>query len=259
MENMRNWRKEMSKLKNKVAVVTGASKGIGAGIAKSLAAEGAAVVVNYASSKEGADRVVAEIVEKGGEAIAVQGDVANASDVQRVFAEAKKAFGRLDVLVNNAGVYQFAALAEITEEQFHRQFNTNVLGLILATQEAMKFFGAEGGSIINIGSTASQLTPPATTVYTATKGAVDAVTHVLAKELGPKKIRVNSINPGMVETEGTHAAGVIGSDFQKQFEAQTPLGRIAQPEDIASIAVFLASADSGWLTGETLLASGGLR
>lgn len=249
----------MSKLKNKVAVVTGASKGIGAGIAKSLAAEGAAVVVNYATSKEGADRVVAEIVEKGGEAIAVQGDVANASDVQRVFAEAKKAFGRLDVLVNNAGVYQFAALAEITEEQFHRQFNTNVLGLILATQEAMKFFGAEGGSIINIGSTASQLTPPITTVYTATKGAVDAVTHVLAKELGPKKVRVNSINPGMVETEGTHASGVIGSDFQKQFEAQTPLGRIAQPEDIASIAVFLASADSGWLTGETLLASGGLR
>jgi 3-oxoacyl-[acyl-carrier protein] reductase len=176
-----------------------------------------------------------------------------------MFAEAKKAFGRLDVLVNNAGVYQFAPLAEITEEQFHRQFNTNVLGLILTTQEAMKFFGAEGGSIINIGSTASQLTPPTTTVYTATKGAVDAVTHVLAKELGPKKIRVNSINPGMVETEGTHATGVIGSDFQKQFEAQTPLGRIAQPEDIASIAVFLASTDSGWLTGETLLASGGLR
>ena len=249
----------MSKLKNKVAVVTGASKGIGAGIAKSLAAEGAAVVVNYASSKEGADRVVAEIVGKGGEAIAVQGDVANASDVQRIFADAKKAFGRLDVLVNNAGVYQFAPLAEITEEQFHRQFNTNVLGLILATQEAVKFFGAEGGSIINIGSTASQVTPPTTTVYTATKGAVDAVTHVLAKELGPRKIRVNSINPGMVETEGAHASGVIGSDFQAQFEALTPLGRIAQPEDIASIAVFLASADSGWLTGETLLASGGLR
>ena len=249
----------MSKLKNKVALVTGASKGIGAGIAKSLAAEGAAVVVNYATSKEGADRVVAEIVEKGGEAIAVQGDVANASDVQRVFAEAKKAFGRLDVLVNNAGVYQFAALAEITEEHFHRLFNTNVLGLILASQEAMKFFGAEGGSVINIGSTVSQLTPPTTTVYTATKGAVDAVTHVLAKELGPKKIRVNSINPGVVETEGTHAIGFIGSDFQKQFEAQTPLGRIAQPADIASIAVFLASADSGWLTGETLLASGGLR
>jgi 3-oxoacyl-[acyl-carrier protein] reductase len=249
----------MSRLKNKVAVVTGASKGIGAGIAKALAAEGAAVVVNYASSKEGADRVVAEIAEKGGKAVAVQGDVAKASDVERIFAETKKAFGRLDVLVNNAGVYQFAPLGEITEEQFHRQFNTNVLGLILATQEASKFFGSEGGSIINIGSTASQITPPTTTVYTATKGAVDAVTHVLAKELGPKKIRVNSINPGMVETEGVHAMGIIGSDFQTQFEVQTPLGRIGQPADIAPIAVFLASSDSGWLTGETLLASGGMR
>jgi 3-oxoacyl-[acyl-carrier protein] reductase len=249
----------MNKLQNKVAVVTGASKGIGAGIAKSLAAEGAAVVVNYASSKEGADRVVAEITRKGGKAVAVQGDVSRISDVQRIFAETKNAFGRLDVLVNNAGVYQFAALGEITEEQFHRQFNTNVLGLILATQEAAKLFGPEGGSIINIGSTASSMTPPTTAVYTATKGAVDAVTHVLAKELGPKKIRVNSINPGMVETEGVHTTGIIGSDFQKQMEAQTPLGRIAQPDDIAPIAVFLASADSGWLTGETLLASGGLR
>jgi len=249
----------MSKLSNKVAIVTGASKGIGAGIAKGLAAEGAAVVVNYASSKEGADRVVSHIVGKGGKAIAIQGDVSKVSDVRRLFAETKKAFGRLDVLVNNAGVYQFAALGEITEEQFHRQFNTNVLGLILATQEAEKLFGSEGGSIINIGSTASSLTPPSTAVYTATKGAVDAVTHVLAKELGPKKIRVNSINPGMVETEGTHAMGVIGSDFQKQLEAQTPLGGIAQPEDIAPIAVFLASQDSGWLTGETMLASGGLR
>jgi 3-oxoacyl-[acyl-carrier protein] reductase len=249
----------MSKLNNKVAVVTGASKGIGAGIAKALAAEGAAVVVNYASSKDGAERVVAEIAGSGGKAVAVQGDVAKASDVQRIFAETKKAFGRLDVLVNNAGVYEFAPLEEITEKQFHRLFNTNVLGLILATQEAAKHFGQEGGSVINIGSTASQVTPPATAVYTATKGAVDAVTHVLAKELGPKKIRVNSINPGMVETEGVHSAGVIGSDFQKQFEAQTPLGRIAQPEDIAPIAVFLASTDSGWLTGETLLASGGLR
>jgi len=249
----------MSRLKNKVAIVTGASKGIGAGIAKSLAAEGAAVVVNYSSSKDGADRVVADIVKNGGRAVAVQGDVSKTADVQRLFAETQKAFGTLDVLVNNAGVYEFAALGEITEEQFHRQFNTNVLGLILATQEAVKRFGAEGGSIINIGSTASSLTPPSTAVYTATKGAVDAVTHVLAKELGPKKIRVNSINPGMVETEGTHAVGVIGSDFQKQFEAQTPLGRIAQPADIAPIAVFLASADSGWLTGETLLASGGLR
>jgi len=185
----------MSKLNNKVAVVTGASKGIGAGIAKGLAAEGAAVVVNYASSKEGADRVVAEIVANGGKAVAIQGDVAKATDVARLFTETKKAYGRLDVLVNNAGVYQFAPLGEITEEQFHRQFNTNVLGLILATQEAAKFFGPEGGSVINIGSTASQVTPPSTAVYTATKGAVDAVTHVLAKELGPKKIRVNSINP----------------------------------------------------------------
>jgi 3-oxoacyl-[acyl-carrier protein] reductase len=249
----------MSKLKNKVAVVTGASKGIGAGIAKGLAADGAAVIVNYSTSKEGADRVVAEIVGKGGKAVAVQGDVSKASDVKRIFAETKKVFGRLDVLVNNAGVYEFAALGEITEEHFHRQFNTNVLGLLLATQEAAKLFGAEGGSVINIGSTASQLTPPATAVYTATKGAVDAITHVLAKELGPKKIRVNSINPGMVETEGTHSQGIIGSDFQKQLEAQTPLGGIAQPNDIAPIAVFLASADSGWLTGETLLASGGLR
>jgi len=249
----------MKKLMNKVAVVTGASKGIGAGIAKSLAAEGAAVVVNYASSKDGADRVVAEITELGGKAVAVQGDVSKASDVQRLFAETKGAFGKLDVLVNNAGVYQFAPLGEITEEQFHRQFNTNVLGLILATQEAAKLFGPEGGSVINIGSTASSMTPPATAVYTATKGAVDAITHVLAKELGPKKIRVNSINPGMVETEGVRTAGFIGSDFQRQFEAQTPLGRIAQPDDIAPIAVFLVSADSGWLTGETLLASGGLR
>ena len=249
----------MPKLNNKVAVVTGASKGIGAGIAKALAAEGASVVVNYASSKSGADAVVAEIVKSGGKAIAIQGDVAKAHDVQRLFAETKKAFGTLDVLVKNAGVYQFAALGEITEEQFHRQFNTNVLGLLLATQEAAKLFGPNGGSVINIGSTASQLTPPTTAVYTATKGAVDAITHVLAKELGPQKIRVNSINPGMVETEGTHTAGVIGSDFQKHFESQTPLGRIAQPADIAPIAVFLASQDSGWLTGETLLASGGLR
>jgi 3-oxoacyl-[acyl-carrier protein] reductase len=249
----------MSKLSNKVAVVTGASKGIGAGIAKALAAEGASVVVNYASSKDDAERVVGDIAKTGGKAVSIQGDVSKASDVQRLFAETKNKFGRLDVLVNNAGVYGFAPLADITEEQFHRMFNTNVLGLILATQEAAKQFGPEGGSIINIGSTASRITPPTTAVYTATKGAVDAVTHVLAKELGPRKIRVNSINPGVVETEGVHAAGFIGSDFQKQFEAQTPLGRIAQPDDIAPIAVFLASQDSGWLTGETLLASGGLR
>jgi 3-oxoacyl-[acyl-carrier protein] reductase len=249
----------MSKLKGKVAVVTGASKGIGAAIAQGLAAEGAAVVVNYASSKEGAERVVAEIVRDGGKAVAIQGDVATAAGVQRIFAGTAEAFGRLDVLVNNAGVYQFAPLEEITEEQFHRQFNTNVLGLILATREAAKYFGAEGGSIINIGSTVSQLTPPGSAVYTATKAAVDGVTRVLAKELGPRKIRVNSINPGMVETEGAHSAGFIGSDFQKQLEAQTPLGGIGKPADIAPIAVFLASQDSGWLTGETLLASGGLR
>jgi 3-oxoacyl-[acyl-carrier protein] reductase len=249
----------MSKLKGKVAVVTGASKGIGAGIAKSFAAEGAAVVVNYSSSKEGADRVVAEITGKGGKAIAVQGDVAKAADVQRIFAETKKAFGQLDVLVNNAGVYQFAALEEITEEQFHHMFNTNVLGLLLATREAAKHFGPEGGSVINIGSTATSITPPTSAVYTATKGAVDMVTRVLSKELGPKKIRVNSINPGMVETEGVHAQGFIGSDFEKQFVALTPLGRYAQPEDISPVAVFLASADSGWLTGELVQASGGLR
>jgi len=251
-------RVEMSKLAGKVAIVTGASKGIGASIAKGLAAEGAAVVVNYSSSKEGADRVVAEITGKGGRAIAVQADVANAADIQRLFAETKKTFGRLDVLVNNAGVYEFAPLEQITEEQFHRQFNTNVLGLLLATREAAKYFNG-GGNVINIGSTASRITPPTSVIYTATKGAVDAVTAVLSKELGPKNIRVNSINPGMVETEGVHALGLIGSDLQKQFESQTPLRRIAQPDDVAPIAVFLASSDSGWLTGETLLASGGLR
>ena len=249
----------MGKLSNKVAVVTGSSKGIRAGIAKGLAAEGAAVVVNYASSKEGAERVVSEIKAKGGKAVAIHGDVSKAKDVQRLFADTKKAFGRLDVLVNNAGVYEFAPLEQVTEKQFHRLFDTNVLGLILATQEAAKHFGAEGGSVINIGSVASSLTLPTTAVYTATKGAVDAVTRTLAKELGPRKIRVNSINPGVVETEGAHAAGVIGSDFQKGFEAQTPLGRIAQPSDIAPVAVFLASEDSAWVTGETLLASGGLR
>jgi 3-oxoacyl-[acyl-carrier protein] reductase len=249
----------MKKLTNKVALVTGASKGIGAGIAKALAAEGAAVAVNYSSSKEGADRVVAEIAADGGTAISIQGDVAKATDVQRIFAEVKNQFGRLDVLVNNAGVYEFGALDEITEKHFHRLFDTNVLGLILATQAAVKLFGPEGGNIINIGSAVTVLAPPTSAVYTATKGAVDAVTHVLAKELGPRNIRVNSINPGMVETEGTHTAGFIGSDFQKEHEAQVPLGRIGQTSDIAPLAVFLASADSGWLTGETLVASGGLR
>jgi len=249
----------MSKLQGKVAVVTGASKGIGAGIAKSLAAAGAAVVVNYASSREGADRVVADITKAGGKAIAVQGDVAKAADVERLFTEAKKAYGRLDVLVNNAGIYQFAPLEELTEELFHRQFNTNVLGLLQASREAVKHFGADGGSIVNISSVASQLGLPGSSVYAATKGAVDTITQVLAKELAPKKIRVNAINPGGVETEGTHAIGVIGGDFEKQMIAQTPLGRIGQPEDIAPIAVFLASSDSGWLTGEKLIASGGMR
>ncbi len=249
----------MGKLTNKVAVVTGASKGIGAGIAKALAADGASVVVNYASSKEGADKVVADIKAKGGKAVAVHGDVSKQADISKLFAETKKAFGRLDVLVNNAGVYEFAALGEVTEESFHKMFNLNVLGLILSSQEALKYFGPDGGSIINIGSTASSLNVPTAVTYTATKAAVDSVTGVLAKELGPKKIRVNSINPGMVETEGVHAAGFIGSDFQKQFESQTPLGRIGQPNDIAPVAVFLASDDSGWLTGELLLASGGLR
>jgi 3-oxoacyl-[acyl-carrier protein] reductase len=249
----------MNKLTGKVAVVTGASKGIGAAIAKGMAAEGAAVVVNYSSGKEGAERVVDEIVKAGGKAFAVQGDVSKAPDVQRLFAETNTAFGHLDILVNNAAVYEFAPLADISEEQFHRQFNINVLGLLLASQEAVKHFGVEGGNIINIGSNATQLTPPNSAVYTATKGAVDAVTRVLSKELGPKSIRVNSINPGPVETEGLHATGIMGSDFLKQFEAQTPLGRIAQPADIAPIAVFLASQEAGWITGETLLASGGLR
>ena len=249
----------MSKLKNKVAVVTGASKGIGADIAKALAKEGASVVVNYSSSREGADKVVAEITSKGGKAVAVQGDVSKAHDVTRIFAETKKAFGKLDVLVNNAGVYQFTPLEEITEEIFHRIFNTNVLGLLLATKEAAKHFGPEGGSVINIGSAVTSVNPPTSAVYTATKGAVDSITGVLAKELGPKKIRVNSINPGMVETEGVHSAGFMGGDFEKWAQGQTPLGRIGQPGDISPVAVFLASSDSGWLTGETLLASGGMR
>ncbi|HXW70374.1 MAG TPA: glucose 1-dehydrogenase, partial [Methylocella sp.] len=239
--------------------VTGASKGIGAAIAEGLAEEGAAVVVNYASSKEGAERVVAEIKAKGGEAIAVHGDVAKAADVVKIFAETKKAFGRLDILVNNAGVYNFSPLEKITEEDFHRHFNINVLGLLLATREAAKLFGEEGGSIINMSSAVSELTPPNSVVYTATKGAVDAVTRVLAKELGPRKIRVNAINPGVIETEGTHAGGFIGGDFEKQAIAQTPLGRTGQPDDIAPVAVFLASDESRWVTGDTLLVSGGFR
>jgi 3-oxoacyl-[acyl-carrier protein] reductase len=247
------------KLTGKVAVVTGASKGIGADIAKHLAAEGAAVVVNYASSKEGADRVVDEITKRGGKAIAIQADVAKKKDIERLFTETKKAFGQLDILVNNAGVYRFEPLEAVTENEFHRQFNINVLGLMLATQEALKYFDAEGGSVINIGSIASDFTPPTTVVYAATKGAVDAITRVLAKELGPKKIRVNSINPGGVETEGVHAIGMSGSDAEKQMIAQTPLGRIGQPRDIAPAAVFLASSDSAWITGETLRVTGGFR
>jgi 3-oxoacyl-[acyl-carrier protein] reductase len=234
----------MSKLLGKVAVVTGASKGIGAGIAKALAAEGASVVVNYSTSKEGADRVVDAIAKRNGRAVAIQGDVAKAADLERIFAETKRVF---------------APLEAITEEQFHRQFNTNVLGLILATREAVKYFGERGGSVINIGSVASRQTPPSTCVYTATKGAVDAVTGVLAKELGAKHIRVNSINPGFVETEGVHAAGLIEGDFIQGLIAATPLGRGGQPEDIAPVAVFLASDDARWVTGEHVLVSGGLR
>src|SRR6266699_1113980 len=230
------------KLAGKVAVVTGGSKGIGADIAKQFAAEGAAVVVNYASSKEGADRVVDEIAKRGGKAVAVQANV-----------------GKNDILVNNAGVYDWSPLEEITEEQFHKHFNVNVLGLLLATQEAVKHFDSTGGNIINISSTVTSLTPPSSSVYTGTKGAVDAITRTLAKELGPRKIRVNAINPGMVETEGVRAAGFDQGDLRKSVEAQTPLGRIGQPEDVAPAVVFLASSDSAWITGETLRVAGGLR
>jgi len=247
------------KLQGKVAVVTGASKGIGASIAKYFAAEGAAVVVNYASSKEGADRVVKEIASKGGKAIAVQADVSKQKEIERLFAEAKKAFGKLDILVNNAGVYEFSPLDGVTEDHFRKHFDLNVLGLVLASKEATKYFGSEGGSIINISSAASTLTPANTSVYTGTKGAVDAVTRTLAKELGPRNIRVNSLNPGMIETEGVISAGFDKSDFRKQLESQTPLGRIGQVEDVAPAAVFFASRDSAWITGETLVIAGGLR
>ncbi len=249
----------IKKLDGKVAVVTGAAKGIGAGIAEHLAAEGAAVVVNYASSKEDADRVVDRIAKRGGKAIAVQADVAKKKDIERLFTETKKALGQLDILVNNAGVYRFDPLEAVTEIEFHREFNTNVLGLILATQEAVKHFGHEGGCVINISSVATSVTAPTSVVYTGTKGAVDAITRVLAKELGPKNIRVNSINPGAVETEGFHAGGFSGTDFEKQIIAQTPLGRMGQPRDIAPAAVFLASSDAAWITGETLRIAGGLR
>jgi 3-oxoacyl-[acyl-carrier protein] reductase len=247
-----------TKLAGKTALVTGASKGIGASIARHLAAAGASVIVNYASGKAPADKIVADITAVGGKAVAIQADVSKPADIARLIAETKKAFGKLDILVNNAGVYEFKPLEEITAEHFHRQFNVNVLGLLLTTQEAVKLFPETGGSIVNIGSLVTTITPAASAVYSGTKGAVDAITGVLAKELGPKRIRVNALNPGMVETEGTHAAGFIGSEFQQNAEKQTPLGRIGQPQDIASIAVFLASDESGWLTGEEFRASGGL-
>jgi len=248
-----------NKLAGKVAVVTGASKGIGASIAKHLAAEGASVIVNYASSKEGADRVVAEVKAGGGKAAAVQADVSKKADIDRLFAETKKAFGRVDILVNNAGVYEFMPLEGVTEEHFHKQFNLNVLGLLLTSQAAAANFDKTGGSIINISSSVTRLIPPNASVYSATKAAVDVITVTLAKELGPRKIRVNSINPGMVETEGVHTAGFAESDFRKQLEAQTPLGRIGQPHDVAPAAVFLASDEAAWITGETWHIAGGLR
>jgi 3-oxoacyl-[acyl-carrier protein] reductase len=247
------------KLEGKVAVVTGASKGIGAAIAKHFAAEGASVVVNYASSKTGADKVVGEITAAGGKAVAIQADMATKRDIEKLFAEAKKTLGRLDILVNNAGIYDFAPIEEVSEEHFHKQFNLNVLGLILAAQAAVKMFDSSGGNIINISSVVSTVGFPNSSVYSGTKGAVDAITRSLAKELGPRGIRVNAINPGMVETEGTHSSGITESETRKQVEAHTPLGRIGQPGDIAGAAVFLASADSSWITGETFLISGGNR
>jgi 3-oxoacyl-[acyl-carrier protein] reductase len=248
-----------TKLTDKVAIVTGASKGIGAEIARQLAAAGASVVVNYSSDKAGADRVVDEIVKRNGNAIAVQANVAKKDQVTKLFAAAIKAFGKTDILVNNAGVYAFAALEDVTEEQFHKHFDINVLGLLLASQEALKHFGPEGGSIINISSTATSTTPPQTAVYTGTKGAVDAITRVLAKELGARKIRVNAILPGMIETEGVRTAGLDQGDFRKNVEAQAALGRIGQPNDVAPAVVFLASDDAAYITGETLRIAGGLR
>jgi 3-oxoacyl-[acyl-carrier protein] reductase len=249
----------MSDLRGKVAVVTGASKGIGAAIARALSAAGAAVVVNYSSSKDGAERVVAEIAAKGGKAVAIQGDVVKPAEVTRLFDETKKAFGRLDVLVNNAGVYKFVPLDQITAEEYRHQFDINVLGTLLATKEAAKHFGPDGGSVINLSSVVSHAAFPTASIYSATKAAVDSITRVLAAELGPRKIRVNAIAPGVVETEGTHTAGMIGSDLEKAAVATTPLGRIGQPDDIARVAVFLASSDSGWITGERILTSGGRR
>src|SRR6266496_2055329 len=248
-----------NKLAGKVAVVTGASKGIGAASAKQLATEGAKVVVNYSSSKKDADKVVDEIAKDGGKAIAVQANLSKQADIERLFADTKKAFGRLDVLVNNAGIYEFSPLENVTEEHFHKHFNLNVLGLLLASQAAAKLFDSAGGSIINISSLASTLAMPNAAVYSGTKAAVDAITRSLAAELGPRKIRVNAVRPGMVETEGTHSAGIAASDMRKQVAAQTPLGRIGQPQDIAGTVVFLASADSAWITGETFVIAGGYR
>jgi 3-oxoacyl-[acyl-carrier protein] reductase len=247
------------KLQDQVAVVTGASKGIGAAIAEHLAAAGAAVVVNYASSKAGGEAVVNRIRKADGKAVAVQADVSKPDDIRRLFAETKKAFGKLDILVNNAGVYEFAPLEAISADHFHKHFNLNVLGLLLTTQEAVKHFGPAGGTIINMSSFAATSAPPSTSVYSGTKAAVNAITRSLAQELGPRKIRVNAISPGVVETEGLHAAGISGSDFQRQIETQTPLGRISQPQDVAPAVVFLASSDSAWITGENLYVSGGLR
>ncbi len=249
----------MAKLTGKVAVVTGASKGIGAGIAKELAAQGASVVVNYSSSKEGAEKVVAEITKAGGKAVAVGGSVAKAGDIEKLFAEAKKTYGKVDILVNNAGVYAFAPLEAITEDEIDRIFDTNVKGLLLATKAGVALFPSEGGSVINIGSVVSDSTPVASAVYTGTKGAVDAITRVFAKELGPKKIRVNAVNPGPVVTEGFKSAGIEGSDLEKGMVQGTPLGRLGQPDDIASVVAFLASDDSRWITGSLLQAAGGLR
>jgi len=247
----------MSRLKGKVAIVTGASKGIGAGIAKALAAEGAAVAVNYASSRAGADKVVAEIEKAGGKAVAIQGDMSKTGDVARLFAETKQALGTPNVLVNNAGVFQFAPLEDVQPDEFHRQFNTNVLGPILAAKEAATYFGTRGGSIINISSIVSTRAFPQSVVYSATKGALDSVTRVLAAELGPKNIRINTLAPGMIETEGAHAGGFIGGEMEAHAKASTPLGRIGQPGDIAKIAVFLASDESGWVTGERIEGAGG--
>jgi len=248
----------MSKLAGKVAVVTGASKGIGTAIALALAAEGAAVVVNYASSRSGADAVVERIVKAGGQALAVQADVAQAEQAQALIAATVERFGRLDIVVNNSGVYEVAPLEDITPAHFHRQMDINVLGPLQVTQAASKHLGT-GASVINIGSLVSVLTPPGMAVYSATKGALDAITGVLSAELGPRGIRVNSINPGMVDTEGAQAAGFVGSDFQTQLVARTPLGRIAAPDDIAAIAVFLASDDARWVTGEQIKAGGGFK